>query len=303
MARKLMLLINPNSGKGGYKAGLGDVLELFYKENYEPTVFFSQYSGHTPIIVRENARRFDLLVCTGGDGTLSETIAGLLEIPMAQRPRLGYIPLGTTNDVARTLGIPRKPVEAAAAICTGQPFMIDTGIFSGDKSFVYVAAFGAFTETSYETPQEAKAVLGHLAYMLEGARRLGNIEPIHATIAYDDGTIEGDFLFGAITNTTSVAGILKLNHSLAALGDGVFEILLIKNPANVFDFSDLISRLLSGDLNGSNIILLRSKKITVTTDKEVAWTLDGENGGSHKNVSVSINHPGTEIIVPHLIVG
>ena len=291
-----MVLVNPNAGKGGYKTVLGDVLREFCAGGWTPTLYFTQRQGEAPALVQQYAADYDMTVCLGGDGTLSEVCAGMMRLGADKRP-IGYIPLGTANDVAHTLGLSAKPVECARQILAGKPFPYDIGRFGGDDYFTYVAAFGAFTEVSYATPQESKQALGHLAYMLEGLRALPKLSDYHAIVEYDEGVTEDDFIFGAVTNTTSVAGLVRLGSGDICLSDGLFEVLLVRRPNDLLDLSDIISTVLSSDFSGPNVLFLKSQEVRVMFDRPVAWTRDGEDGGSHRDVMIFNCHPGVELIV------
>jgi len=296
LQKRMMLLVNPNAGKGGYKSILGEVLQSFCGAGWIPTVYFTRAAGEAPGIVERYAPDYDLVVCLGGDGTLSETCAGLMRLGSGQRT-IGYIPMGTANDVARTLKISHKGIEAAEQILRGKPLAYDIGRFGENDYFTYVAAFGAFTEVSYGTPQETKQALGHLAYMLEGLRQLPKITSYHAIVEYDDGVAEDDFLFGAVTNTTSVAGLVHLGGDDICLSDGMFEVLLVRKPKDILEMSDIITRVLSSDFSGDSILFLKSREVRVMFDRPVAWTRDGEDGGEHQDVYIRNCHPGVEILV------
>ena len=293
---RMMLLVNPNAGKGGYRGVLSEILQIFCNAGWQPTVFFTQTAGEAPGMVERYAPDYDLVVCLGGDGTLSEVCAGMMRLGDRKKP-IGYIPLGTANDVARTLGLSAKPVEAAQNILTGKPFPLDIGQFGADDFFTYVAAFGAFTEVSYGTPQETKHALGHLAYMLEGIRQLPKITDYHAVVEYDGGTVEDDFIFGAVTNSTSVAGLVRLDADSVNLADGMFEVLLVRKPQDVRDLGNIISSVLSTEFSGPNVLFLKSRAVRFTFEQPVAWTRDGEDGKRHLEVQIRNRHPGVEIIV------
>ena len=298
--KRMMLLVNPNAGRGGCRPVLGSVLEAFCLDGWLPTVFFTRSAGEAPGLVERCAGEYDMVVCLGGDGTLSEVAAGMIRLRDAsgvQRP-IGYIPLGTTNDVARTLGLSGRPAAAAENILKGTPFSYDVGQFGDGEFFTYIAAFGAFTEVSYETPQEAKHVLGHLAYMLEALRQLGRITDYHARVEYDGGSFtEGNFIFGAVINSTSVAGLVRLDDGPEGLSDGVFQVLLVKKPKDILELSDIVSSILSADFSGPNVSLLKSSEVRFCFDEPVAWTRDGEDGGCHRDVLIRNRHPGVEIMV------
>lgn len=284
MQKKLMLIINPAAGRGGYKNALSDILEVIYRGGYLPTVYFTAGPGTAAELVQNEARSYDVLACIGGDGTLSEVISGCMTIE--NPPVLGYIPMGTANDIANTLKISRNPAEAAKKILTGTPTLLDVGAFDDSAYFTYIAAFGAFTEVSYMTPQESKHTLGHLAYLLEGLLRLSKIEHYYTRVEFDDGVIEGDFVFGGVTNSTSVAGLVKLDGSVVDLGDGLFEVMLIKNPKSMKSLNSIISDVLTQNYSGEYVRMFKSKKVRFLFDRPVAWTRDGEDGGSHTEVNI-----------------
>lgn len=294
MKKKLMLIINPVAGKARYKDGFGDVMRIFSEGGYRTTVFFTEARGDATRFAAEFAPQFDTIACIGGDGTLSEVIAGLMQVN--NPPPLGYIPLGSTNDVANTLGLPKDTVEAAQVIVQGTPHPFDVGGFQNDAFFTYVAAFGAFTEVSYATPQNEKAALGYMAYMLHAAGALSKLESIHTRIDYEGGTIEGDILYGGISNSTRVAGVVKLKKDMVSLSDGVFEVLLVPTPKSLADFTRSATGLLGQKYDGVNVILIQSANLTVTFDKPVSWTRDGEDGGAHQVVHL-VNHPSAVNII------
>ena len=295
MSRHIMLLINPNAGKGGYKSSLAAIAEAFSRSDWLPTVYFTKARGDAREIVKKEAGNYEMVVCLGGDGTLSEVTSGMM-LRTDRRP-IGYIPLGTANDVAHTLGLSADPAAAAEAIVHGNRFPLDIGQFGQDGFFTYIAAFGAFTEVSYATPQEAKQALGHLAYMLEGLRSLNHLNHYHAIVEYDDGVVRDDFIFGAVTNSTSIAGLLRLDENRVNLADGMFELLLVKTPQNLLDLNSIITAVLSHNFSAPNVLFLRSKEVRILFDEPVAWTRDGEDGGSHRDVLIFNRHPGVELIV------
>lgn len=295
MPGRMMLLINPNAGKGGYRYSIASIMETFCRAGWQPTVFFTQGAGQAPDLVASEAPKYDMVVCLGGDGTLSEVVTGMMRSE-AQRP-IGYIPLGTANDVARTLGLSNRPSEAARNIVRGRVQPYDVGQFGTDKFFTYVAAFGAFTEVSYGTPQETKHALGHVAYMLEGLKRLPKLSHYRAIVEYDGGVVEDDFIFGAITNSTSVAGLVRLDETVVDLADGVFELLLVKTPQDIIDLNGIITAVTSSNFTGPNVLFLRSREVRIMFEHPVAWTRDGEDGGEHRDVTILNRHPGVQIIV------
>lgn len=294
MAKKLMLLVNPNAGKGGYRPALGGIMAHLCSCGWQPTVFFTSRAGEAPELIEANASEYERVICMGGDGTLSEVVSGMMRLE--KKCPIGYIPLGTTNDVAKTLGLSVRPVESAKTAAAGTPVPFDVGLLGDRDYFTYIAAFGAFTEVSYETPQDQKRVLGHMAYMLEGIRQLPRITSYHAIVEYDDGVVEGDFLFGAVSNSASVGGLVRLDNTVEDLSDGLFEMLLVKRPQDLADLGDIISSAMSGNFSGENILFFKSSEIRIMFSEPVAWTRDGEDGGKHRDVFIRNCHPAVEII-------
>ncbi|MBQ2634138.1 MAG: diacylglycerol kinase family lipid kinase [Oscillospiraceae bacterium] len=295
MERKLMLLVNPHAGKGAAIAALGGVLERLSHAGWLPTVYFTRRAGHATELAARRGGDYERLVCMGGDGTLSEVCAGLMCLP--ERRPLGYIPMGTSNDVAHSLGLSADPLAAAEQAGQGSPVALDMGAFGEETCFTYVAAFGAFTDVSYDTPQEAKQALGHLAYMLEGLRRLPKLRAVHATVETDGETLEGDFLFGAVTNSTRIAGLVRLDDDAVDLSDGQFEILLVRSPKNLLDLGGIIGAVLSADFSDPSVSFLKSSRARFRFQEPVAWTRDGERGGAHLDLTLRNCHPGVEILV------
>ena len=286
MYKRLMLVINPNAGKGGYKNNLAEALRTLDNGGYRTTLYFTSGPGEATELVRHFANKYDTLACMGGDGTLSEVVSGMVKL--SSPPPLGYFPMGTTNDVARTLNLPANDaLSAAMRMVNGKPHDFDVGLFGDDKYFAYIAAFGAFTDIPYVTPQDQKKWLGHLAYVLQGAQQLNKIEPIHAVIEHDNGVIEADFLYGSMSNSTSVAGIMKLPEQLVCLGDGMSELVLVKNPAKIAALPQMLESVISQRFDNENILVLHTKKAKFSFDTPVSWTRDGEDGGRLTHIELS----------------
>ena len=286
----LLFIYNAASGKGKISAELSSVLDTFAKRGYLVTAYPTQSKGDATRAARELGPQFDRVVCSGGDGTLNETVAGLMELE--HPPLLGYIPAGSTNDCAKTLHIPKDAAKAAAlAAGDGVPRPWDIGTLNG-QSFVYVAAFGAFTEVAYETPQELKNTFGHLAYVMEGIVSLPSIAPYHLTVEYDGKTLEDDFYYGMVCNTISVGGVKTMNSGQVVLDDGLFEVLLVKRPMSILELGAGLQALFHQTPmeEGSALISFQASHIKFTSEKPIPWTLDGEYGGSCE-VNVVENHP------------
>ena len=294
MRKRLMLILNPTAGKGGAVSSIGRALQVLYTGGYIATVFYTDGVGDATRLVLEYGSEFDCVTCVGGDGTLSETVAGLAQLEAP--PVLGYIPQGTTNDVASSLGLPKMPYFAAHTIVKGKPTSLDVGKFNDDAYFTYIAAFGAFTEVSYETPKESKQALGHLAYVLKGMEQLPKLTSYQVTVEHDGGVTGGDLIFGSVSNSNSVAGIVKLSKNEIVLNDGLFEVILVKNPKNVLEMNQIVSSLLSHNYSSGPVTMLKSRKVKFTFDRPVKWTRDGENGGAHSEVTLENLHKKISIM-------
>lgn len=280
--KKVLLIINPCAGQNRKRVSAEDFIENFPADEYEFTVKHTEKAGHATELVNEFGNEHDIILCAGGDGTLNETINGVMD--MANRKPIGYIPMGSTNDFATTLGLSSK--NAADIIKSGHMNWYDIGLFN-NRYFEYVASFGAFTRASYSTPQKWKNLFGHAAYIAVGVSQLNEIKPMHMRIEYDDNVIEDDFYFGAIANSTSVAGVFKFDLDAVRLDDGVFEILLIRKLRNFIDIPLLLAKVRSKKYDGDQIIFARANSVKITSDKPVAWTLDGEDGGKHTQIVVN----------------
>lgn len=287
-----MFIYNPKSGKAQIKSKLADILDVLAAEDYEITIHPTRRRGDATEITRNRSADFDLLVCSGGDGTLDEVVTGMIESGF--KTPIGYIPAGSTNDFATSLGLPKNMVRAASVVVEGKDFPCDVGAFNDDV-FVYIAAFGIFTDVSYETNQDMKNLLGHLAYLLEGMKKLSTIKAYPMKVTHSNGVIEGEFLFGMVTNSVSVGGFKNLAGKHVKLDDGVFEVTLIRNPRNVAELNNIILSLLNREIVNESIHSFRTAEVVFEAQEPVAWTLDGENGGTHTNVTVKNICKGIDI--------
>ena len=294
--KKLLLIVNPMAGKSMYKEGLGDALAILAKGGYETTIRFTEGTGHAAALAQEFGEQYDVVACIGGDGTLSEVMEGVVNLE--KQPLIGYFPLGTANDVATTLKLPKSNIPAAAErIVNGTPMSFDLGTFGNDGNFTYVAAFGAFTDVSYATPQQEKQALGHFAYVLEGMMRLPKIASVHAKVEYDGGMIEDDFILGGLVNSTSVAGLIHLDPSKIRLNDGLFELTLLRLPKNIGELSTILRDLMNQDYTGPFFKIVPTSYAKFTFNKPVAWTRDGESGGEHTEIEFRNIQNAVKIIV------
>jgi len=294
--KRLLLIVNPCSGKAKMKSSLLTVVQTLSDGGYDVTVYPTKDRGDATkkILTLKNDEYEKIVVC-GGDGTLNEVISGIMQTDIDLS--LGYIPAGTLNEWSTGLHISKNIPTAAKDILSGHTVKLDIGKF-GDKYFSYTASFGAFTEASYSAPQDIKNVLGQAAYFFEGVKSIGNIKPVHLKFTYDDGEIEGDFLFGAISNSMSVGGVVKFKEAMVKLNDGLFEVLLIRKPTNVMDFQPIIDGILRQDLNRSGIEFFHTKELTVSGGKDVSWTLDGEYAAGEQSITVENIKRAINFIVP-----
>ena len=295
--RKVLLIINPCAGKNSKRAGALDIMSKLSSEKFDFEVRTTRCQGDATTIVKEVGSEYDMIICCGGDGTLNETVNGLLTLN--KRIPIGYVPSGSTNDLAVTLGIPTVVGEAANMILNGKLNGYDVGSLNG-KYFNYVASFGAGVELSYSTPQALKNVLGHAAYMINAfviklIPMVKNLKPIHMKIEYDDGILEDDFYFGSFSNSTSVAGLFKFKDQDVKLNDGYFELLLVRGLKKNTDAFSMLGKIIRQEYDGEKIMLIKSKKVKITCDKETPWTVDGEFGGNLKDVELNVIHKAFDI--------
>ena len=281
--KKLLFVMNPYAGMRKGAKALADIIAIFNRADYEVITYMTAGSGDGRQIVAKQASQVDLVVCAGGDGTFNETVNGLLASG-CDTP-VGYIPCGSTNDFASSLQLQTNPVKAAQAIVDGDVTRYDIGKF-GDRYFSYVASFGAFTKTSYTTPQSVKNALGHTAYLLSCVQELSQIRKEHLLIETSDQVIEDDFIFGAISNSTSVGGILTLDPKQVDMRDGKFELLLVRAPRDLLELSDCIRALQTQKYNCPMITFLSTSSLTVYANPEMDWSLDGERQAGSDRIFV-----------------
>lgn len=291
--KKMLFVMNPFSGTRRANKYLADIITLFNQADYEVIIHMTRGQGDATEIVRQRAANVDVVVCCGGDGTFNETVTGILEAG-ADVP-VGYIPAGSTNDFAASLKLSGNVMQAAQDILDGEPTPYDVGKF-GDRYFSYVASFGAFTRATYSTPQNIKNALGHTAYVLEGISELSQIKNEHVRMEIDGQVVEDDFLFGAISNSTSLGGIVKLNPDLVDMADGQMEILLVRAPRNLLEIPECIQAVQSQKYSCSMITFQSAKKVRVFANSFMPWTLDGEREEGHEQVDVENLHHAIRIM-------
>lgn len=285
--KKMLFILNPCAGMRKANRVLADILAVFNRAGYRVETYVTAAQGDAVQTAAQRAGSMDLVVCCGGDGTFNETVRGVLQSG-ADVP-IGYIPAGSTNDFARSLRLPGNMVEAARQIASGTDHPYDVGMF-GQRPFTYVASFGAFTRASYATSQDIKNALGHTAYLLEGISELSQLRPIHLRLELEDGWEEGDYLFGAVCNSTSVGGILKLDSSQVDMSDGKFELLLVRAPRELSELGDCILAVQKQTYNCAMISFRSASAVTIHATEDVTWTLDGEREQSTSPVQIRNLH-------------
>lgn len=296
MSKKLLLIVNPCSGKAKMKNELLKVVQVFSDADYIVTVYPTKAREDATVRTRKvTPGEFDLVVVCGGDGTLNEAISGFMETGV--KVTLGYIPAGTLNEWSSNIGIARNILKAAQDIPTGQEITLDTGKF-GDKYFTYTASFGAFTSASYSVPQNVKNTFGQAAYFFEGIKELTNLKSYHLKFECEEKTVEGDYIFGGISNSMSLGGVLKFKESMVKLNDGFFEVLLIKKPDNIIKYQPLIDAILHKNFDYEGMEFFHTRRITVSGGEGLSWTLDGEYAEGKDVITVENIHSGITLVVP-----
>ena len=292
--KRVMMIINPHSGRKKMNFHTGKIADMFAKNNMEIVAYFTSPDYNADYLVREHSKNFDIIGCCGGDGTISETITGIMQSGISKP--LGCIPMGTTNDLARSLDLATKPVKAAKIIASGTPAHFDIGSFNDDY-FVYIASFGAFTEVSYATSQKAKNLFGRLAYAFGAAKYLRTIKTHHVRVVTDNRSCEGDYIFGAITNSKSFAGLFKFKDDMVDFSDGKFEVLLVRRPKNLINAFGMVFSMLNKSYQHETITLFHASEIRLTSDEALDWAVDGEHKNNGNVIQINNHHHAIDIIL------
>ena len=293
MSQKLLFIFNPHAGKGQIKNHLVDIVDMMVKAGFDVTIYTTQAQADATRKVVEEGAGYDRIVCSGGDGTLDEVMTGLMQAKL--HIPIGYIPAGSTNDFANSLGIPKDAgkteekietqVRAAERAVGQNRFPCDIGDFNSD-TFVYVAAFGLFTEVSYKTSQQLKNIFGHVAYIMEGVKQLRDIPSFRMQVEYDGKVFQDEFIYGMVTNSVSVGGFKGMTGNDVKLDDGLFEVTLIRNPKNPIELNEILACLTNMIDDSDLIYSFKTDAVHITAKEEVSWTLDGEFGGAHREVVI-----------------
>lgn len=293
--KRALLIINPCAGSNSKRIGALEIVNKFSESDWDTDIKATRCQGDATTLVKEHGENYDLILCCGGDGTLNEVVNGLMKIN--KKIPVGYIPSGSTNDLAATLGIPVGLRESSELIFSGKKNTYDLGRFN-NKYFTYIACFGAATDISYNTPQRMKNLLGRPAYLINGfvvrlIPMLKSFKPTHMKIEYDGGVIEDDFYYGSVSNATTIAGLMKLDD--VKLNDGYLELFLVKGLKRNIDALKILKKATKKDYDGEQMVLLRTKKVKITCNEQVAWSLDGEFGGMYGNSEIEVVHNAFEI--------
>ena len=297
MEKKLLFIVNPRAGKTKSRAPLFDAVSIYSEAGYLVCVKQTKRRGDATRFAAELGAEFDLVVCHGGDGTLNETVNGLMRLPKERRPLVSYLPGGSTNDFAASLNISSDLAVAAQRAMRMEKRDLDVGVF-GSRNFVYVASFGAFTRTTYTVPQDIKNMFGHFAYMLEGAKDLETLRPYRMTITADGEPIRGEYLFGAVSNSTSIAGLMKISPEKVSFNDGQFELLLVPVPKSPQAVQALIRALVYQDYESSEGLIFRHvKHVVAETEENIPWTLDGEYAPGAPRIEIGIEDNGIQMLL------
>lgn len=292
--RKLLFIYNPHAGKETMKNKLSDVVESFMRADYEVTIYATQREAEATEIVLEQGKLYNRIVCSGGDGTLHEVTQGLMQLEASVRPVCGYIPTGTVNDFARGLKIPMR-VKMAAKVASGDNVRpVDIGLMNG-RCFTYVAAFGAFTSVSYETPQATKNLLGRTAYLMQAMGQIGNIPSYRVIIRTDTDEFEADLMFGMVSNAKSIGGFPLFKKQNVSLSDGVFEGIFVKKPKTPFELQAVLNSFVTLTPN-NQIIGIHSSRFEIVSDEKIPFTLDGENGGCFAKTEIQCCHKAIDYV-------
>ena len=293
----ILLIVNPVAGKLRVRTALMDILEVYNEAGYDVNVRITQHRGHATELA-QNAKKemYDRVVCIGGDGTLNEVISGM--IASCENIPLGYIPMGSTNDFANSLKLLKEPGAAAKVTIDGTPCELDVGIFDNNRIFSYIASFGIFASTSYSAPQSTKNVLGHFAYILEGMKSIMdiiNLKSYKLHIVADEAEYDDEYVFGAISNSTSIGGVVKLSSEIVDMSDGLFEVILIKKIRTPADLSQVLISLANSDFNNKMFDFFHASQISITADSNINWSLDGEEANSSYNITIKNLHKSITI--------
>lgn len=294
--KKALFIVNPVSGKMRIKNELFAILKLFSDSGYESSVLMTSKRGDAMSFALYCPSDLSVIVACGGDGTLNEVVSGLMQRPENERPKVGFIPAGTTNDLAETHGIPKDPKKAAELIISGNAAKNDVGTFNGTRYFNYVASCGAFADVSYTTSQSAKNMLGHFAYVLGGIKSLAEIKPRKMKITSDEYSEEGEFVYAGVTNALSVGGMFKFDKNDVSLDDGSFEVLLVRKPINASFYFDMMKMLSKKVYDDKSVVFFRASDIKIECETPVGWTVDGEYAGDIRSAHILNICGGIEII-------
>ena len=294
MRKKMLLIYNMFSGKGAIKSKLAEIIYKFNAAGYEVLTHATQCIGDAEEVVKKYASEVDLIVCSGGDGTLDEGVSGVIksgiDVPLA------FLPSGSANDFAGSLGVPKNLLKAADIAITKEPAYFDVGKFN-EFNFTYTAAFGLFTDIAYTTNQNLKNVLGYGAYVIEVGKRVFRIPVLKMRVELDDEVLEDGWFFGMITNSKQVGGVKYITGPEVSMDDGVFEMTLVRATRNPIEFTEVLNSIVTG-CKCRFVVRRKVSKVKFISEEPIKWTLDGEYKGAHTEVDVESLNNAIRLVVP-----
>jgi len=293
--QNVLLIINPVSGRKTARMKLYEIVDFMSRNDCKTTIFTTSRKGEATEIVKTHATEYGRIVCCGGDGTLNEVFTGITELGI-QIP-VGYVPTGTTNDLANALGLTSETPKALNTAIYGEKKSLDIGEFNDTQFFSYVASFGAFTKASYATPQWMKNVMGHTSYLVYGIADLKDIRSHKTKIITDGLEISGEFVFGSVSNSTVLGGVFKFPEETIDFSDGKFEVLLVKTPRTPRDMQSILNAILNQEYNEDTVLFFKASFLTFTFEESTPWTIDGEFAGTMEKVTIKNLHGRAEVFV------
>ena len=295
MTNRILLIYNPKAGRGLFLHHLPSIIDLFTKAGFAVEVYPTQAGGDAEAKIRNLKDDYYMIVPAGGDGTLDEVVTGLVR--SGRNIPIGYIPVGTTNDYASSLGLSLNVMEAAGSVVAGRPTPVDIGIFNQNHVFIYVAAFGLFTDVAYQTNQDLKNMLGHAAYLIEATKRLADLKAWKMHVSAEGISLDEEYIFGMVTNSTSIGGIRNITGNEVLLDDGEFEVTLVRNPRNILEMQEIVGSLLLGNYDTKLIDYFKTDSLSLECGQMIPWTFDGEYGGEYTSVNIENRKRSVELIL------
>lgn len=297
MSIRVLVIINPASGRGNITEYIDEIRKNLEEKDMEVNLKITKKEYNANHIVKDNINESDLILVCGGDGTFNETISALMELNISDMS-IAYIPTGTTNDLAKSLNMPEKDISITKKLLESKARRLDVGQFNENKYFCYIAAFGVVTDVAYKTSHKAKNKYGKFAYYIRALFELIKIPTYKTKITFDEEELEGEFVYGGISNSESIAGFKWFDKEDVDLSDGKFEALFIRKPKKLSGYFRLISDFRNKDyMSNRDFVYFKANKITVTTAQKVDWTIDGEFAGNMNFANIENKNKAIELVV------